>query len=91
MNKFNPVKYHDIMIIIKELLEEAYEMLPAGEISDQAYAFWYSNILKSIDDDHDFEDCCPQVTMHDSLNKVKSIEVGMQDNPADKERGFPDD
>ena len=93
MNKFNSVKYHDIMIIIKELLEEAYEMLPAGEISDEAHAFWYCDMMQAIDDDHCFEGRS-RVTMSDSYDAVncKVTSKGeMEDNPANKEKGFSDD
>ena len=87
MPEFNSAKYLDIMITIKELLEEAYEMLPTGLTSDEAHAFWYCDMIQAIDDDHCFEGRS-RVTMSDSYDAVN---CEMEDNPANKERGFSDD
>ena len=47
-------RFDEIIGQIKELVEEAIELVPEGERRSRAEAYWYSAIVTNLDDNHSF-------------------------------------
>ena len=49
----NKYRFEEIKMQIKELLEEAFELVPE-HVRAQAESYWYSQIAVALDDDHGY-------------------------------------
>ena len=47
-------RFEEIIGEIKELLEEAIDLVPDDERRSRAEAYWYGAIVTNLDDDHSF-------------------------------------
>lgn len=47
-------RFEEIIGEIKELLEEAIDLVPDDERRSRAEAYWYGSIVSNLDDDHSF-------------------------------------
>ena len=66
----NRERFEEIKYEIKDLLEEALELIP-GSDGDGVGSYWYAQILTAIDNDHDFLGGC-SYSMQDTLDDWQS-------------------
>lgn len=63
------MRFEQIMYEIRDLAEEAFEILP-DSLRDDAESHWYSSIITAINNNHDFLGGC-STTMEDSLENLE--------------------
>ena len=47
-------RFEEIMVEIKELLDEALELVPEGYARTRAQSYWYGNMIVNVTDDHGY-------------------------------------
>ena len=57
------------MVEIKELLDEALELVPEGYARTRAQSYWYATMIMNVTDDHDYMGGC-MVGMQDTLEEI---------------------
>jgi len=68
----NKYRFEEIKEQIKELLEEAIDLVP-DHARARANAYWYAHISTSLDDDHDYMGGS-MCSMQDSLEEFDDVE-----------------
>ena len=61
-------RFEEIIGEIKELLEEAIDLVPEGSARDRAKLYWYAHISVALDHDHDYmsrSHCCMKDTFEE--------------------------
>ena len=61
-------RFEEIIGEIKELLEEAIDLVPEGSARDRAKLYWYAHISVALDHDHDYMSrsmCCMKDTFEE--------------------------
>ena len=62
-------RFEEIMAEIKELLDEALELVPEGHARTRAQSYWYATMIMNVTDDHDYMGGC-MVGMQDTLEEI---------------------
>ena len=62
-------RFEEIMVEIKELLDEALELVPEGFSRSRAQSYWYATMIMNVTDDHDYMGGC-MVGMQDTLEEI---------------------
>lgn len=47
-------RFEEIIGKIKELLEEAIELVPEGHIRSRAQSYWYASMIMNVTDTHEY-------------------------------------
>lgn len=50
----NKLRFEEIKDQIKELLNEALDLVPEGGAKARAKAYWYPHIITALDNDHEY-------------------------------------
>lgn len=50
----NKLRFEEIKEQIKELLDEALDLVPEGGAKARAKAYWYPHIVMALDNDHEY-------------------------------------
>jgi hypothetical protein len=69
----NKLRFDEIKDQIKELLDEAIDLVPDGGVKERARSYWYSQIVTALDDDHEYMGGS-MCTMEDTLNEFDEEE-----------------
>ena len=77
-------RFDEIIGEIKELVEEAIDLVPEGESRARAEAYWYSAIITNLDDDHGFMGG----SMHSMADTFEELEFDGDDDDDDFEMEF---
>ena len=72
-------RFDEIIGEIKELVEEAIDLVPEGESRSRAEAYWYSAIITNLDDDHGFMGG----SMHSMADTFEELEFNGDDDDDD--------
>ena len=73
-------RFEEIIGEIKELLEEAIDLVPEGSARDRAKLYWYAHISVALDHDHDYlgrSMCC----MKDTFEEIEEEDVESSHRP----------
>jgi len=65
----DPSRFAEIMKEIKQLADEAFDMLDYAQ-QDRAKGYWYASIVTAVDDDSSYSGQGPMVKMQDSLKSL---------------------
>ena len=74
-------RFEEIMVEIKELLDEALELVPEGFSRSRAQSYWYATMIMNVTDDHDYMGGC-MVGMQDTLEEFDEEEENEEDADA---------
>jgi hypothetical protein len=74
----NKLRFEEIKDQIKELLDEAIDLVPDGGVKERAQSYWYSHITTALDDDHEYMGGS-MCTMEDTLNEFDEEEYDEED------------
>jgi len=74
-------RFEEIMSEIKELLEEAIDLVPEGYSRSRAQSYWYATMIMNVTDDHDYMGGC-MVGMQDTLEEFDEEEEDEEDADA---------
>ena len=66
-------RFEEIIGEIKELLEEAFDLVPAGSARARAKSYWYGNMIVNVDEDHGFMGSS-MCSMQDTLEEFDEAE-----------------
>ena len=77
-------RFDEIIGQIKELVEEAIELVPEGERRSRAEAYWYSAIVTNLDDNHSFMGG----SMHSMADTFDELDFDDEDDYDDEEMEF---
>ena len=66
-------RFEEIIGEIKELLEEAFNLVPEGSARARAKSYWYGNMIVNVDEDHGFMGGS-MCSMQDSLEEFDEEE-----------------
>jgi hypothetical protein len=66
-------RFEEIISEIKELLEEAIELVPEGYVRSRAQSYWYASMIMNVTDSHDYMGGC-MVGMQDTLEEFDEVE-----------------
>ena len=69
-------RFDEIIGQIKELVEEAIDLVPEGERRSRAEAYWYSAIITNLDDNHGFMGG----SMHSMADTFEELEFNGDDD-----------
>lgn len=50
----NKFRFEEIKEQIKELIDEALDLVPEGGVKARARAYWYPQIVMALDNDHEY-------------------------------------
>jgi len=66
-------RFEEIKEQIKELLDEAFDLVPEGMTRERAESYWYAHIAMALDNDHGFigGSMC---SMQDTLEEFDEVE-----------------
>lgn len=73
MSEFDQNRFEEIMYEIKDLVDEAFDLLPEGFPQERAKGYWYAQIQTAINNDHEFMSSS-MVTMADSVEDGNDCE-----------------
>ena len=71
-------RFEEIMVEIKELLDEALELVPEGFARSRAQSYWYGNMIVNVTDDHDYMGGS-MCSMQDTLEEFDEEEEDEED------------
>ena len=74
-------RFEEIMVEIKELLDEALELVPEGFARSRAQSYWYGNMIVNVTDDHDYMGGS-MCSMQDTLEEFDEEEEDEEDADA---------
>lgn len=74
-------RFEEIIDEIKELLEEAIDLVPEGYSRSRAQSYWYATMIMNVTDDHDYMGGCT-VGMQDTLEEFDDNENEEYDDEA---------
>ena len=77
-------RFEEIIGEIKELLEEAIDLVPEDTRRSRAEAYWYSAIVTNLDDDHGFMGG----SMHSMQDTFDELDLDGDDEDYDEEMEF---
>ena len=77
-------RFEEIIGEIKELLEEAIDLVPDDERRSRAEAYWYGAIVTNLDDDHSFMGG----SMHSMQDTFDELDLDDDDDNYDEEMEF---
>ena len=66
-------RFEEIIGEIKELLEEALDLVPEGSARARAKSYWYGNMIVNVDEDHGFM-ASSMCSMQDTLEEFDEID-----------------
>ena len=69
----NKLRFEEIKVQIKELIDEAIDLVPEGGVKECARSYWYSHIVMALDNDHEYIGGS-MVTMEDTINEFDEEE-----------------
>lgn len=69
----NKLRFEEIKDQIKELIDEAIDLVPSSGVKERARSYWYSQIVTALDDDHEYMGGS-MCTMEDTLNEFDEEE-----------------
>lgn len=83
----NKLRFEEIKDQIKELLDEAIDLVPEGGVKERARAYWYPHIIMALDSDHEYMggSIC---TMEDTANEFDEEEDYDEEDDEDKSLSF---
>ena len=82
----NKYRFEEIIGEIKELLEEAFDLVPEGSARARAKSYWYGNMIVNVDEDHGFMGSS-MCSMQDTLEEFDEYEEEEED--WDQDAGRP--
>jgi len=74
-------RFEEIIDEIKDLLEEAIDLVPEGTARSRAQSYWYATMIMNVTDDHDYMGGCA-VGMQDTLEEFDDNEDEEYDDEA---------
>ena len=80
----NKLRFEEIKDQIKELLNEALDLVPEGFSRSRAQSYWYATMIMNVTDDHDYMGGC-MVGMQDTLEEFDEVDE------EEEEEDFEDD
>tara|TARA_B000000557_G_scaffold259061_1_gene254363 strand:- start:1769 stop:2077 length:309 start_codon:yes stop_codon:yes gene_type:complete len=66
-------RFEEIIGEIRELLDEALDLVPEGYSRSRAASYWYAHMIVNVTDDHDYMGGC-MVGMQDTLEDFDEID-----------------
>ena len=69
----NKLRFEEIKVQIKELLDEALDLVPDGGVKERARAYWYPQIIVALDSNHEYMGGS-MCSMEDTLNEFNEEE-----------------
>ena len=68
-------RFEEIIGEIKELLEEALDLVPEGMARSRAKSYWYGNMIVNVNEDHGYMGGS-MCSMQDTLEEFDEIDEG---------------
>ena len=68
-------RFEEIIGEIKELLEEALDLVPEGMARSRAESYWYGNMIVNVNEDHGYMGGS-MCSMQDTLEEFDEIDEG---------------
>lgn len=68
----NKYRLEEIKVQIKELLEEAIDLVP-DHARSRAEAYWYAHIAMALDEDHGYMGGC-MCSMQDTIDRIEEFD-----------------
>ena len=69
----NKYRFEEIIGEIKELLEEALDLVPEGMARSRAESYWYGNMIVNVNEDHGYMGGS-MCSMQDTLEEFDEID-----------------